>query len=215
MTNTLDFISKKYKLNLKSAQPIEIENIDRNSLAKLFAELGFTNGAEIGVERGIYSEVLLKENPSLLLYSIDPWLASAYEPGISGVDTEQKKFDDIYDEATKRLANYNSKIIRKQSLEAVKDFEDGSLDFVYIDGNHEFPNVTDDIHAWKKKVKAGGIVAGHDYCFFPQKKRNHVRWALDAYVRAYGITPYFIVGTKEIKPGMLRDRFRSWFFVNT
>jgi hypothetical protein len=53
--------------------------------------------------------------------------------------------------------------IRKPSLEAVKDFEDGSLDFVYIDAAHEYEDVKADIIAWLPKLKPTGMIAGHDY----------------------------------------------------
>lgn len=48
--------------------PIEIPGVDRNDLATLFCELGFKEGAEIGVEQGAYSEVLLTHNPGSRLY---------------------------------------------------------------------------------------------------------------------------------------------------
>ena len=52
---------------------------------------------------------------------------------------------------------------RKLSLDAVNAFLDASLDFVYIDANHEFSVVLQDIRAWFAKVKPDGILAGHDY----------------------------------------------------
>lgn len=48
-------------------------------------------------------------------------------------------------------------------MDVVKQFKDESLDFVYIDGNHSFQHVVNDLCEWEKKVKVGGIVAGHDY----------------------------------------------------
>jgi hypothetical protein len=54
-------------------------------------------------------------------------------------------------------------IIRKTSLQAAKQFKAGSLDFVFIDGAHDYDSVCKDIDAWLPKVKVGGIIAGHDY----------------------------------------------------
>ena len=63
------------------------------------------------------------------------------------------------------------------SLEAVKAFEDGSLDLVFIDGSHLEPDVRDDITAWRPKVRAGGLLSGHDYGW---KDHPGVKAAVDA-----------------------------------
>lgn len=218
MVDTFKYIIEKYNLqkNLDAREYIiDIPNIGRDDMAKLFAELGFEEGAEIGVERGLYSEVLCKANPKLWLHCIDPWSAGAYDPqaAIHAVDTEQSKYDERYKECVERLKPYKAVIDRRGSLEAIKDFEDESLDFVYIDANHDFPNFINDLHNWKKKVRPGGIVSGHDYAIFSYKKHNHVKRALEAYARCYRMQPLFIVGAMEYKEGTTRDKYRSWFWV--
>ena len=96
-------------------------------------------------------------------------------------------------------------------MDAVKTFEDNSLDFVYIDGNHDFLNVAQDIHYWFKKVRPGGILSGHDYVRYPSKKFNHVQKVVNAYMTSYHLLPVFIpYPTNE---GLKRDRYRSWFVV--
>lgn len=50
------------------------------------------------------------------------------------------------------------------SVDASKLFEDGSVDFVFIDAAHDYDNVRADLCAWLPKVKHGGVLAGHDYC---------------------------------------------------
>ena len=55
------------------------------------------------------------------------------------------------------------KQIRKTSIEASKDFEDNSLDIVFIDANHSYEAVKEDILHWMPKIKKNGIMAGHDY----------------------------------------------------
>src|SRR3990167_6811547 len=100
--NTLDYIVNKYNIEVGSQYIVDIPGIGREDLAKLFAELKFTKGAEIGVEKGAYSESLCKWNPDLELYCIDPWSAGAYEPNIFGIDEEQNKYDERYLETVKR-----------------------------------------------------------------------------------------------------------------
>jgi predicted O-methyltransferase YrrM len=91
-------------------------------------------------------------------------------------------------------------------MDAVKDFADGSLDFVYIDGHHGFKYVAEDIWEWHKKVRKGGIVAGHDYFTLNKDPRhpycNHVKEVVDAYVLAFKIDDLEIMS----------DSFHSWMF---
>jgi len=213
MVNTLEFILKKYNINIGKQYIIDIPNMGRDDMAKLFGELGFNEGAEIGVEKGLYSEVLCKANLGLHLSCIDPWTVSAYEAGTHAVDTKQHKYDERYIEARNRLAPYNTTIIKQPSLDALHQFRDESLDFVYIDANHDFPNFVNDLHNWRKKVRIGGIVSGHDYAVFSYKKHNHVKRALDAYARCYRIIPLFVVGAMEYKEETMRDKYRSWMWV--
>ncbi len=129
--------------------------------------------------------------------------------------TKNKNIDGIFKEEKKRLAPYNCTIVRKTSMSALKDFADNSLDFVYIDGNHDFVNFTNDLHFWLKKIRPGGIMSGHDYYYFPYRKFNHVRRVVDTYMRSYHMIPYFVVGASTYDPGLIRDRYRSWFWVKT
>src|SRR3990167_2921250 len=209
--NTLDYILKKYNINIGNQYLIDVEGmVGSVALSKLFAELKFNKGVEVGVDRGLFSEILCKDNPNLHLYGVDPWASSAYETN-TYINEEQKYFDDCYEETLKRLAPYNCTIIRKTSMDALNDFEDNSLDFVYIDANHDFLNFTMDLHYWMKKVRPGGIISGHDYAYFSYSKFNHVKRALIAYARCYRMIPVFAV--MYANKGLKRDRYRSWFWV--
>ena len=153
----------------------------RDRLGILFKELGYTKGAEIGVLKGRFSERLLVQNDKLHLLCIDPWMP--YNDIAAG------QMNSCYQEAQKRLAGKNATIIRKRSLDAVKDVADASLDFVYIDGEHDFDNVILDLIAWIPKVKSGGIISGHDYDFGHDV---NVIPAIDSYTRCHNISMWYI-----------------------
>ena len=207
--NTLEYVINKYNLK-PNHPPTEIGNMGRDNLPELFNELGFVEGVEMGVERGVYAEILCKGIPDLHLYCVDSWLAySGYREHVS-----QSKMDRFFEQTKERLAPYNVTYVRKLSVDAAKDFEDNSLDFVYIDGNHQFPYIADDLFIWSQKVRPGGIVSGHDYVGSTRfHNQCHVMHVLNAFTQSYKIRPWFIVGTKEKYEGEIRDKSRSWFYV--
>ena len=179
---------------------------NRIELAQHFNSLGFRIRAEIGVHKGYYSEILCQEIPGLKLYAIDPWAVYAEY----GWESFAKKVDEIYTMAIKRLAQYNCQIVRKMSMDAVKDFEDGSLDFVFIDCNHFHKYVKEDIEAWTPKVRKGGIVSGHDYYVTGSGSRGVIH-AVNDYVRGNG---YELKLTDWDKKNSVKDnRQPSWYFV--
>ncbi len=160
----------------------------RNNLAELYNTLGYKTGAEIGVRRGRYSRILCKANLNLLLYCVDPW--SEYSNKYRAEKQER-----IYGEAVENLKDLNVKIIRKNSIDALEDFKDGQLDFVFIDGNHTYDYVAPDIIYWSKKVRSGGIVSVHDYYNFGL---SGVVPAVDGYTKSHHIDPWYV--TKELEP---------------
>jgi hypothetical protein len=80
---------------------------------------------------------------------------------------------DIYSMFLSNMGDRKFNAIRKDSVEASKQFEDNSCDVVFIDMDHTFDAVMRDIQAWTKKVKIGGYIAGHDYT--PAYKHSVVR----------------------------------------
>ena len=159
--DSLTYIVEKFELDAKQASPITLPMSKYTGLPNLFTELGFRVGAEIGVNKGRFSKWICHQmrrvKPKLFL--IDPY--KSYKEYSEYLD--QNEMDAIYAAAQVRLAKYNCEFVKKMSMEAVKNFNDNSLDFVYIDGNHDYQYVVNDIAEWSKKVKPGGIVSGHDY----------------------------------------------------
>jgi hypothetical protein len=209
MGSTLDFIVNKFNVDLNHKPPIEIFNCNRTIMAETFQELGFNLGVEVGVAQGFHSELFCKKNPNLHLFCVDAWEQySGYR------DYLRRRLDQFYEEAKERLSPYNCTIIRKFSMDAVKDFKNHSLDFVYIDGAHDFKNVADDICEWIKKVKSGGIIYGHDYKRSTTiKYQRHVVDVVCAYTYSHKISPWFILGETGRPDGKYREGIRQWMWV--
>lgn len=153
----------------------------RETLAELFAELGYKLGAELGVRRGHFSQILCRANKGLRLLCIDTWAPFMRH--------SQDQQDKIYESAVVRLSPYDCELIRKSGEEAAREIPDGSLDFVYIDAMHFFDDAMMDLIVWSRKVRRDGIVAGHDYDALYQ---CGVIPAVHAYTAAHGINLWYV-----------------------
>lgn len=185
----------RLKISAGKSQPMKGDrSVSREHLAEIFAEVGYKYGAEIGVFRGDYSQVLCEKIPGLKLLCVDPW--SAY------MGKSPRRMEKIYRTTRDRLKKYNVEILRMTSVNAAGVVPNSSLDFVYIDGMHEFDYIMADIILWEPKVRYGGVVAGHDYTS-PYRGWG-VKQATHAYVKGHGIPNWYVlVDTNEW----------SWFWV--
>ncbi len=196
MADTLAYITDKYNLDLSKGTRIDIPDVGRADLARLFAELGFTKGAEVGVEKGKYAAELCRNIPNLKLFCIDLW--KLYRGGGKRQPTQIQQ--SYLANLKQALSQYDVTYIEKLSLDASNDIPENSLDFVYIDANHRFDFVMQDIIEWSERVRPGGIVSGHDYC----SATPGVMTAVDAYVKAHNIANFFVTTA---------DSWPSYFWV--
>jgi len=122
-------------------------------------------GVEIGVFEGYFSELLLQLWKGRLLLSIDPYreYSDAVYPDV--LNTKQAMQDQIYEGTRQRLAGLGGRslILRGESLEVARLIPPGSMDFVYVDGNHSYPAVLADLQAWYSLLVPGGLMAGDDW----------------------------------------------------
>lgn len=166
--------------------PVLVRWGTRNKLPLVFADAGFTKGVEVGTKYGAYAIKLCEANPAMHLTCVDPYFA------YGGLN--QEKQDVIYAKAVENLKPYNVTLLRKTGLAALNDFEDESLDFVFIDGAHDFDNVCVDLIFWAYKVRVGGIISLHDWM------AGHgagVMQAINAYTHCHGIRPWYV--TREME----------------
>jgi len=170
----------------------------REELISLFAELGFTKGAEIGVKKANYSLFMCQNIPNLELICVDPWTGYG-STGPGGMER-------LYQRSVEILSPYNVKIIRDTSVGAAKLVPDNSLDFVYIDAAHDFDNVMVDIILWSQKVRVGGIVSGHDYVDIPS---FGVVQAVDIYTEIHKVGSFYITLPEYHR----KLPVPSWFWV--
>lgn len=138
--------------------------VGRSGFGEFLNGLSLTGEAvEVGVHRGDFTKTLLDQWKGRVLHCIDPYL-SEYDPEdpIHGTNREEdyKAWKEVVQARGPLAANvafYG--VVSKQ---AVSLFQDGSLDFVYIDACHQYEAVRDDLSTWWPKLKPGGVLAGHD-----------------------------------------------------
>lgn len=81
----------------------------------------------------------------------DAWTSPEGWPMLEKFKHEMEPLDGLY------------RFIQSGSAAAAAHFADASVDFVFIDADHVYERVHEDLLAWLPKIKPGGIIAGHDY----------------------------------------------------
>jgi hypothetical protein len=118
---------------------------------------------EIGVWRGDFSQQILEVTRPRRLVLIDPW---QYVPGTNwyGRIGSQERMDALHEFVANRFNGHGQvEIVRARSADAASAFPDGSLDWVYVDGDHSYEGARDDLRTYAAKVRPGGLLAGDDY----------------------------------------------------
>jgi hypothetical protein len=139
-------------------------------------------GVEIGVSEGINAEHMLKVLNIEKLYLVDPY--SAYDDGFARTSSHLCEREE---QAKKRLKKFGDKIqfIRLGSSDAAPHVP-GNLDFAYIDGNHTYEYIKQDIADYYPKVKDGGVLGGHDFSgYFPDVPKAVIEFAEKMNLKLY------------------------------
>ena len=129
-------------LKILTNKPALLEVLPKNGIA-----------AEIGVSRGDYSEKILSVTQPQKLHLIDAWIHEGYR----GRDQFVK--DRFKNEIQLGQVSINQGF----STQELEKFDDGYFDWVYIDSDHTYETTAKELEISRRKVKSGGIIAGHDY----------------------------------------------------
>ena len=140
---------------------------------------------EIGTHKGYNAKSILKELNVMKLYLIDPY--KEYSDYIKSEPTaDQQLLSTVEQIARKKMKKFGRKVtwLKEYSDDAVDDVVD-NIDFVYIDGNHEYEYVIKDMENYYKELNVGGILAGHDITSFPGVSK-----ALFKFCNKYKLEPH-------------------------
>lgn len=183
----------------------------QNFFPSLINEMKLSIGAEIGVDKAVFSQQILSKSNLSKLYCVDCWMDNFGTGHKQG--PEYKKGNLRKEEALRTLSEFEGRyeVIHEYSKEAAQKIPDNSLDFCYIDGDHSLGGVYEDVTTWIKKMKKGGIISGHDFSdssksgmrdYWGGHLENRVETVLKYYCNRFGY---------KLNP--VGKRFKSWWFV--
>ena len=203
--------------------------ISREQLITIFEQnklLG--KGVEVGSFEGGYANEILKEW-SGKLYLVDVWRPlniKDYEDS-----SNQHSYKTIINKCLDNISGHEDRcfMIRGDSVNGAELFNDESLDFIYIDANHKYEFVKQDMETWFPKLRNGGIFAGHDYLkmdwysdasYAENGKDKHI-WTqtssgnFDNYAGLFGVNPAVDEFCKKYgyKFDLTNEWFASWYFT--
>lgn len=157
----IDFI-KETLANWQKVEKIEHEAWQYYAvIPELINKFSLKVGCEIGVSCGLHSDAILKNTNVAKLFSVDPYVpfdGHALLPSTPETDIWYLFVKD-------KLSVYGQRteLIRATSEQAAPLFQDHSLDFVFIDGDHNYEAVLTDLTIWYDKVRSGGLISGDDF----------------------------------------------------
>lgn len=154
--------------------PKEEQSGGRRQIAKMMGDNGVKTGIEVGTQYGTSAVMWCEEIPGLKLTCVDSYAGKRARP---------------YESAKQLAETYGYELLKMTSMEAVDRFDECSVDFVHIDGDHRFDACVQDIVRYAPKVKIGGLVIIHDY--FPFKQAGVIK-AVDAYTYCHRIDPWYV-----------------------
>jgi predicted O-methyltransferase YrrM len=131
-----------------------VNNSNNNSI---FIEIGTWKGKSTV----FMAEKIKESNKQIKFYAIDTF---------EGTNNEHENYDCIqtktlYEEYLKNIEPVKDYIItiKGNSNKVHEQFENDSIDFIFIDADHSYEAVKTDLKNWYSKIKSSGIIAGHDY----------------------------------------------------
>lgn len=133
-------------------------------LAEVINKNQFTTGVEVGAATGLTTSHILRSCPTLKkLYVADDWhpvVLPGHPSYYKGHPWSKDNMEQQFYKAIK--GSTRVEVLKGQTWEMAKFVKDGSLCFGFIDASHDYESVKKDSIAWTPKIKAGGILCGHD-----------------------------------------------------
>lgn len=201
---------------------MKLQDFTRTDLINIIGEeFPKGRGVEVGTFKGEFSKEIMN-NWSGTLYMVDVWRPLSDDEYLDS--SNHANFENgVYGEAMNNIRGFEDRavMVRATSEVASDMFEDNSLDFVYIDANHAYDYVVQDIELWYPKIKEGGYLCGHDYIgmdwygdqnFCENQKDKHI-YSGNFYHGIFGVNPAVdeFCTKHGYNPQVTKEWFGSWW----
>jgi predicted O-methyltransferase YrrM len=115
---------------------------------------------EIGSWKGLSTSIIARYTN--LLYCVDTWQGAQNEPAMAQEASKVDVFAQF--KANMQALGLDNKVrpLVMTSDDAFQIVKDGELNFIFIDGDHSYEQVKQDLR-WANKLTPLGVIAGHDY----------------------------------------------------
>lgn len=144
-------------------------------------------GVEIGSYAGESSEIFAASKKFNCLYCVDFWKKDFYP---NGRETGENEFDLVKNKYPKI---HKIKIDNKHIIEKLNEIKP---DFIYVDADHTYESVKQNIKDALILLNGKGIIAGHDYI---DNERNPFGGVIKAVNEMVGEPDYIFKDTSWIK----------------
>lgn len=165
------------------------------------------SAVEIGVNKGDFLFAMVGYCKQVVWFGVDPYTVYKTFSDLV-VLPEENEFNEMFETLSKKIDTHPDrdriKLIRKKSIDALNDVSK-NVDLVYIDGNHSYESVLEDIEVWEPKVRVGGIIAGHDY----NKKSSRHKAIFGGLIKA--VDEYANYHSRKLK----LDVSGNWYWVKS
>jgi len=186
-----DFINSNFKVGIKKTLDTisKKDDIDgwfdwEKLYRKLLIEMpnngiAIEVGSWMGSSAIFFAECIKASGKKIQFYCVDIWVDSFEHDAFINTINKAKSlntnlFELFMSNVTKYECNNIINPLKGNSNFAVKNFENNSIDMVFIDADHSYDAVKNDINLWWNKLKSGGTMAGHDYFWSPDGVKKAV-----------------------------------------
>ena len=153
---------------------------------------------EVGVWKGDFSKKIWDISNPKLLVLVDSWIFDEKVRGCAPqVNGEEPLNQNFFDQAKKDTfdkfqTNENVHILDLNSAEASSNYKDNYFDYIYLDAEHSYQAVINDLNMWYPKLKKNGVLFGDDYYWREEDDTLSLHKAYQEFINKHNIKKWCV-----------------------